>query len=234
MKQLISFAAFAKKCGVTRQAVYKAINGPLAGAVVRSAGRSQIDLDHLEAMIYQARQQHAGKISKSDQLIGNSPQTIIDATLEDLKESAAEIDDANLPKDPSEFLNWPLARIIKTFGTAPRFKDWLDARKKISDITEKDLKNSILMGKLTSVELFKRDIYPAIDSCFIKILGDAAKTCAARAETIFKSGESVNDVEKLIHDTVSTHIQVAQTRIKRTLDSIKEKAAKDQDHDFKT
>ena len=235
MKNYLGIAEFSERCGVSRQAIYKAIDaGTLAGAVVRSAGRNMIDLDHIEAMIYEARCCRARKIPVTDDQVsvGNDPQVVIDATVEDLKEAAAEIDDANLPSDPSEFLQWPLARLIEIFGTAPRLKDWLDARKKIADIKEKDLKNAVTEGKLADVKLFKRDIYPAIDACFIKILSDGAKTSASRAMAMAQAGKSVEELEQFIHDTMSTHIKVSKKRILRTLDSIETKAAKNQEENL--
>ena len=72
----------------------------------------------------------------------------------------------------------------------------------------------------------------AIDACFIKILSDGAKTCASRAMTMAASGQTVEDLEKFIHDTMSTHIKVSKNRILRTLDSIKTKAAKNQEENL--
>ena len=225
MEKFLDIAEFAKKCNVSRNSIYKVIDsGSLAGAVVRSAGRTMIDSSHIQAMIYEARQQHARKILVTDDQVS--------VGVEDLKEAAAEIDDANLPSDPSEFLQWPLARLIEIFGTAPRLKDWLDARKKIADIKEKDLKNAVTEGKLADVKLFKRDIYPAIDACFIKILSDGAKTSASRAMAMAQAGKSVEELEQFIHDTMSTHIKVSKNRILRTLDSIKTKAAKNQEENL--
>ena len=62
-----------------------------------------------------------------------------------------------------------------------------------------------------------------------KNLSDAAKTCASRAMAMAAAGQTVEDLEKFIHDTVSTHIRVAKDQIAHTLDSIKKKAAKNQD-----
>lgn len=161
--------------------------------------------------------------------MGNDAQVEIDATVEYLKDAAAELDDVKFPKDVSALLQWRFKRIVRKFGTAPRLKECLDARKKIEDIREKELKNAIVEGKVASVELFERDIYPAINACFIKILSDGAKTSASRAMAMAAAGQTVEDLEKFIHDTVSTHIQVAKARIFRALDSIKKQAAKNEE-----
>ena len=232
MKNYLGIAEFAERCGVARNSIYKAIEaGTLAGAVVRSAGRNMIDMDHIDAMIYEARQHHAGKNPAIDDSvsIGNDPQVVIDATVEDLKESAAEIKESDLPSDPADFLKWEFQKLVMVFATAPRMKDWLDARKKISDIEKTDLANAEKRGELADVRLFNRDIYPAIDACFVKILSDGSKTCASRAIAMAQSGKSAEDLEHFIHDTMGTHILLAKNRIKRTLEAIKAKAAKNQD-----
>ena len=57
-----------------------------------------------------------------------------------------------LPEDHAieEFKDWTLDEIIQRFGSDIEFKDYLDARKKITEIKSNDLKNAEKEGKLIS------------------------------------------------------------------------------------
>lgn len=120
-------------------------------------------------------------------------------------------------EDIAGFAHLSLDELVRKFGTALAFRDWLIARKTIADIHEKELKNERTMGALIERELVKVHLLGLIDAAFRRLLADAPKTIARRLYAQAKSGEPVEDAEKLVRETISSILQPAKTSAARVL-----------------
>ena len=122
-----------------------------------------------------------------------------------------------VPEDIQQFADMTLRELIGQFGTDTRFLDWLNATQKIEAINEKRLKNAETEGKLISRELVKNAIIDQIDSVFVQMLTDGAKTMSGRAHAIARAGGEVDEVKKMVEDHMSSLIRPAKTRMARAL-----------------
>ncbi len=132
------------------------------------------------------------------------------------------------PKQPEEpeidvdenikdFLNYKLIDLIKRFGTDVGFLDWLRATKTIEDIEEKRLKNAEKSGELIRRDIVSEGMIAPLDGAFKKMLTDGAKTIAVRSTALIKAGASVEDIEKLVSNQLSSFINPTKSKLKRVL-----------------
>ena len=122
-----------------------------------------------------------------------------------------------IPDDIKAFLDWPLGELLKQFGSAYTFVEWLNATQKIEAINEKRLKNAKTEGELVSRELVKTGILDRIDGVFVRMLSDGAKTIASRAHSIAVSGGEVEDVRRLVEDQLGSFIEPAKVKMSQAL-----------------
>lgn len=116
-----------------------------------------------------------------------------------------------------EELHRLLSPIVERFGTALAFKDYLAALKTIVDIREKDLKNEQTRGLLISRELVQVHLFGHIESAHKRLLTESVKTIARRAMSETKAGKSLQDVEKTVHDIISTQLKTLKQRAQKSL-----------------
>lgn len=120
-------------------------------------------------------------------------------------------------EDIQEYADMSLDELTKKFGHAVVFKDWLDSRKKISDIREKDLKNAETEGRLISLALVKTHVFGAIESSNRRLLGDSPKTIARRLFAMARSGATIEDGEKVVREVISSQLKTVKTTAARVL-----------------
>ena len=121
------------------------------------------------------------------------------------------------PDDLGELVDWPLGRLLDTYGSAIRFYDWLRALKEIEAVNEKRIKNATQEGKLISRELVKSAILSRIEGVFIKLLTDGATTISARAFAMCKAGEDEREIKKMVEDQLSSFIRPAKQKMREAL-----------------
>ena len=119
--------------------------------------------------------------------------------------------------DPSDLETKSLSELCEIFGTDEKFKNWTDARKKLTEIEKNQITNAKSIGLLVSRDLVKMGIIDPIDSTFATLLTDTAKTIAIRAVAMADAGNDVREIEKLIVDQISSVIRPAKAKIKRIL-----------------
>lgn len=112
-----------------------------------------------------------------------------------------------------------LRELTDRFGTITTFKDWLDARKKLVDIREKDLKNAETEGELIDRELVRSHVFGAIESVNRRLLGDAPKTIARRLYAAAKSDMNVEAAEKIVREIISSQLKPVKVQAARALRS---------------
>jgi hypothetical protein len=107
--------------------------------------------------------------------------------------------------------------MVKRFGTDLRFKDWLAALKDIELIHEKRLKNGETEGGLISRELVKLHVLGALESAFKRLLGDAAKTIAAKVANTIRSGGGLEEAQRQVREEISKQLKPVKDKAARNL-----------------
>ncbi len=91
------------------------------------------------------------------------------------------------------------ANAERAFG---RFVRWLEARKRMSEIREKDLKNEEKTKKLIPREFVATHVFAFIDSVLKKLLQDTAPTIARRIHEAARAGVAVEQCEQISRDLI--------------------------------
>lgn len=121
------------------------------------------------------------------------------------------------PEDIEQYAHLSLDALTRKFGTATAFGDWLDARKRISDIREKDLKNDERAGRLIPREFVRTHVFSHIEAANRRLLQDAAATIARRLYAAAKSGTPVEEAEQTVRDIISSQLRPAKETAARSL-----------------
>lgn len=218
MARLETRSALARLAGVSPAAITKACKGQLAGACTGK----RIDLDHASVQEYLAKKgvtstpppvaparrretppaPRPGKTKKRGRP-SPAPKPSVDRSADD--------------EDPESFLDMTLRDLTERFGTETAFKDWLDARKKIADIREKDLKNDETDGRLIPRDLVRTHLFGAIEAGNRRLLGDSPKTIARRIYALAKSGAPVEEAESVVREIVSSQLKPVSDTAARVL-----------------
>jgi len=247
MPKLISRAEFARRCGVSKQAISKACDKQLAAACVAD----RIDVDHETARAYMAakgvtlgdvvssagappprpKRARAGaaaptgskKTGRSGAASPPAPRRSL--TAPDGAEPPDEASDEDLA-DLAAYLH-PL---IERWGVDERFKFWLEQLKDIEAIREKRLKNAATEGKLISRELVAAHVFGAIESANKRLLRDAPKTIASRAFELARSSTgNLEQAERMVRDEIASHLRPVKGTAARNLRRTNERLPDDDD-----
>jgi len=119
-----------------------------------------------------------------------------------------------------ELVDLTLRELIAKFGTADRFKTWLQARKSLVDIGAKEITNAEKRGKLIPRDFVESHIIGAYDRAHINLMTDGAQNVARRLHSKIKAGESVEDCEVFISEQISRHVKEAKDSILRSLKNV--------------
>lgn len=136
-------------------------------------------------------------------------------------------DDNELPS-PSEYpgeqiedlTDLTLRELINKFGTADRFKTWLQARKSLVDIGAKEIVNAEKRGKLIPRDFVESHIIGAYDRAHINLMTDGSQNIARRLHSKIQAGETVEECEVFISEQISRHVKEAKDSILRSLKNV--------------
>lgn len=223
MARLETRSNLARLVGVSPSAITQACKSQLADACVGK----RIDLDHAAVQAYLAGK---GVTSTPPPIRKKNPPPAPTAPRPDRARSpkAKGRPRANPPPapapapaeddaDPERFLDMSLRDLTEMFGTVVAFKDWLDARKKIADIREKDLKNEETDGTLIPRELVQSHLFGAIEAGNRRLLGDSPKTIARRVYAMAKSESPVEEAEAVVREIISSQLKPVSATASRVL-----------------
>jgi hypothetical protein len=110
-----------------------------------------------------------------------------------------------------------LQQVVERFGTFTQFTDLLDARKKIADIVEKDLKNDATTGRLIERELVKTHVFGAMEQQNKRLLQDAAPNITRTIYAAARSGKSVEEAENEAREILTRILSPAKESAARAL-----------------
>jgi hypothetical protein len=95
-----------------------------------------------------------------------------------------------------DFQEYTLKEICKRFGSHLQFIDVLNSVKKIVEIEERQIKNSVSKGELVSRELVNQQVLGPMKTTIPQILSDGSKQIARKVSVMKDSGASLNDMER--------------------------------------
>jgi hypothetical protein len=219
MSRLISRAELSRLAKVSGAAITKACKHQLGPACV---GR-RIDLDHAATVNYLA-----GKGAAPTEPL-DPPKNTTDRPTARRRKPGSAASHSPAPTAPivsplegadfdiEAYADRTLRELTEMFGTETKFKDWLDARKKIADIREKDLKNAETEGHLIDRELVKTHVFGAIDAALRKLLNDSPKTIARRLYSAANSGVPLEESERMVREIIGSQLKPVKVHAARAL-----------------
>ena len=223
MARLFSRADFSRLAGVSDSAIAKACKHRLAPACIGS----RIDVDHVSAVEYLADKGASPPPPEQGMYKPRSapPAPRPEKPVQPPPKAAEPVPERRVPEpgksldsdDIQDFLDLTVREVIERHGTVTAFKDLLDARKKIADIHEKDLKNDETTGRLIERELVRTHVFSAIDAAWRRLLSDATKTITRTLYGAAKGGVSVEESEKTVRDILASHLRPVKATATRVL-----------------
>lgn len=214
-RKLITFAHFGRLVNRNRRTISDIASQSLSKAVVDG----KIDLTHADVQAYIKRclERDSGGSSDIDDLPPSPPPLPVEA-----------IDTTpfnGLP--PTDYLegteieslgDMTLRELATRFGTCAQFIEWLNARKKIVDISEKEIKNAKLRDELIPREFVQKFIIQQFERTNMNLLNDAPKTISSELSSLIKSGCTLEDAESLVEKVLSTHILAGKDYVNRMIE----------------
>jgi len=210
MPKMVARAELARLAGVSAAAITKACKGQLRDA----CEGKRVDLEHEAVRRYlegkgvrgDTTPDEPGPASEQASAVSGARAQRFVTSLEHLEQS-----------DIDGMEDLTLRELTDKFGTVTAFKDWLDARKKISDIREKDLKNAEVEGTLISRELVEHHVFGAIENANRQLLSDSPKTITRRLFAMARSGAPPEEAERVVRDIVSSQLRPVKATAARVL-----------------
>lgn len=205
MKRLVSRSELARIAGCSAMAVTKRCRGSLSEA----CEGIRVDVDHPSVVAWLSERgkspperlpTEAAEAGEYDDIAlrrGRPPKR------DTRRPSAGEEGE---PGDISEYADLTLRELTDRFGTVVQFKDWLDARKKIADTRDKELRNEETAGHLIERELVSTHVLGAIAQAFRDLLTDAPKTIARRVYANAKAKVPVEESERLVRELIEPNL----------------------------
>jgi hypothetical protein len=204
--RLISRAELARLAKVSDVAVSKACKGRLAPACVEK----RIDVDHPAVLDYLASKGVAPPRKPESEPPPAEPEFSV--SFDDGEDEGGAED-----LDVEHFADLTLRQLTDRFGTKTRFKDWLDARKKIADIQEKDLKNDETTGRLIERELVRTHVFGAIEASNKRLLQDAPKNIARRIYAMAAANVPAEEAERTVREIIGSNLAAVKATAVRVL-----------------
>lgn len=176
----------------------------------------RIDADHSSWLAYLSDSDDTST-DDTDEVAAETPTPTVVRSRERDPEPEPDDEDLDLESDFDRYADLTLRELIERHGTKTGVRDWLDARKKIAEIREKDLKNAETDGRLIDRELVKTHVFGAIEAGNRRLLTDFPKTAAARVYALAKTGMPLEDAEKLIRELIGTQLDPVKETAVRVL-----------------
>lgn len=223
---------FAAKIGVNRSTISQALLGPLKPAKVR---RGLIDLDHpcvaeyeratktrLEQ--YAAGMQRRGVKSRSAKQDDSGTTTSappVEQTRAKLDDEQVEMLLNDLSEDIRKISHLPLVEIIRRYGTASSLKEYVTSVKYMAQTHKIQLENRQSEGELVDRVLLTA-LLGVLDGAYIDMLKDGSKNIARRSAQKTLAGDTPEEVEIFVRDTISRYLQIANGKIKLAIQAVEE------------
>jgi hypothetical protein len=207
--RLVTRSELARHAGCTSVAVTLACKGRLKDAV----RGNRVDLDHPKV---QAWLKKRGREAPAP-----PPSEVLPAQLAPAPgPRGAQTAPVRTPEgieDIHGFEDLTLREIVARYGSMSVHSDWLDMRRKQTQIREREIKNHELEGKLIPREAVRVHVFGLIDGAFRRLLQDSPKTIARRVYAMARAGEPVEKAEELVRDSISSLLRPLKDGAARVL-----------------
>ena len=130
------------------------------------------------------------------------------------------VDSILVNADITKCMQLTVREVFQNFGNQAQFSDWVKTTKEIEVTHLKRLDSAVKEGKLISKKLVKDKFIDPVENCHIKLLNDASKRIARRAEAMIKSGKSSFELQKFIQREIGSYIRMAKNSIRNGLRKI--------------
>jgi hypothetical protein len=206
MPSLVTKADFAKRAGVTKQAIGIAAGpgGPLEAAVVEG----KIDTSSRAAKAYLKRRK---AIAKTDgaKTKGAQPKS-------EPEKSGPPVDDGT-PGFILDVMGLKLAELSDKFGGRAELTEWLKAGKIAEDWRAARLKNDETDGTLIPRELVATHVFGAIDEQNKRLLTDAVKTVVRTVYSAASAEVPIEQTEKQVRAILAKILDPVKRKASRVL-----------------
>jgi phage terminase Nu1 subunit (DNA packaging protein) len=242
MARLVTKFEFASIAGVSPAAITKAVKKQLIAAMVGP----RVDLDHPDTQSYLAEGERRSLRSNARLFAPTPEPTAVRPSTKppELAQApapvraaerpaapapaparpaaaprppASSVDPGDDPTDVDHYLDMTLREILRKHGTLTTFRDLLAARKQMSDIEEKNLKNAERTGRLIPREFVRVHLLSHVATAYRRLLQDTAPTLARRMYAMCRAGTPVEEAEQLARDLMGGQLKQAKDQIKRVL-----------------
>jgi hypothetical protein len=110
-----------------------------------------------------------------------------------------------------------LQEVVERWGTQAELKEWLAAVRTLEEIRAKQIKNEGDMGTLIERDYVEKHVFAHIDATNKKLLQDAPSRLANEVTALCRTGATLEDVERLIRNTVGSYLTNVKTQTVRAL-----------------
>lgn len=100
-----------------------------------------------------------------------------------------------------------LNEIIARFGSRHGVREWVDIKHRLAATRKLELANGEADGRLIGREAVRVHVFGVIDGTNRRLLNDSPRTLARVIVAAVKSGESIEHVEQLIRDHLSSQLR---------------------------
>ena len=141
------------------------------------------------------------------------------------KQQAIQEDDEELfellDRNVAQYADMTLRDIVKKFGTATRFAEYLRAMKEISMIEDREIKIAQTKGELVHRDLVSQLIIEPIDSAHVKLMRDGSKTIAVRMAAMHGSGADINEMQLVTSELIASFIKPVKAKVNKIATELK-------------
>lgn len=199
----VSKAELARRRGVTRQAVNKAVKpGGRLHAAVLDDGR--VDIAHPDTQTW---------LGDSD---GGPADRGTESEIPEGETTPVGVSGAVSPDMP-EIRRMPLEDIVERYGTILGFSDHVAVLKKIEETHKLELANAERRGEVIEREFVQVHVFGVMRALTRRILRDAPKTLSKELYAMAQAGRPIEDAEKAIRDELGKQIKTAKVKVSSAL-----------------
>lgn len=134
-----------------------------------------------------------------------------------IAQDTEDLEEIVLPDNIAAFADMTIRDVIRKYGTAERFVDYLKALKEIGIMAEREIKLAEIKGQLISRDLVQKYVVEEFDAAHMKLLRDGSKTLAVQVAAMCAAKETPEDIEKFISEKITDFIRPVKTKISRAL-----------------
>lgn len=225
MARLVTRSELSRIAGVSPAAITKACKNALTPA----CDGSRVDLDHPATVAYLASKGRAptaaapapkkrgSKTTTPRPKPGAPAKRKRSETPEETPEAELEEVAAEGMREIDGLEHLTLEKLVTQYGTLTRFRDWLEARKKLADLRSAELKNDEAQGRLIDRELVRSHVFSALEAGNRRLLGDTPKTIARRLYALARSETAVEEAEQVVREILSSQLRPVKAAAARAL-----------------